>query len=429
MELHIETFPLASLIKEVVDTIEPAARRNGNRVVVQCGPALDYVEGDQLRVRQALLNLASNAVKFTENGTVTIAAREEEASGRDWVVVSVADTGIGMAPEQLGKLFQDFSQADTSTTRKYGGTGLGLAISRRFCQMMGGDITAQSEAGHGSTFTIRLPLAEHRAPPKPALPAVTVADDNPLVLVIDDDRVVREILGRFLEREGFKVVAVHGGHEGLRLARELRPTAIILDILMPDLDGWTVLAAVKGDPTLAGIPVIVMTIVDEKNRGFSLGATDYLVKPIDRDRLRQVLNQVCGPRVGQLLIIDDEPMERAHMRSAAENDGWQVVEAENGRAALDRLDTERPQAIVLDLTMPEINGFEFLSRMREREEWRDIPVVIVTARDLTAADRARLAGSIASIVQKTGSDEMLQQVRSTLARATRRQAVTADAAK
>ena len=259
-------------------------------------PELGTIHADQTRFRQALLNLASNANKFTENGTVTIAAqRQQRADGRDWITIAVSDTGIGMTPEQMGRLFQEFSQADSSTTRKYGGTGLGLAISRHFCRMMGGDITVESQPGEGSTFTIRLPRmvqpgrgadGERRRRHR-ASRADVAATAVPRILVVDDDATVRELVARHLERAGFAVVTASGGQEGLRLARELRPAAVTLDIMMPDLDGWTVLAAIKGDPALAAIPVVLMTIVEEKNRGYALGAADYLVKPVDREQARR----------------------------------------------------------------------------------------------------------------------------------------------
>ena len=214
--------------------------------------------------------------------------------------MAVTDTGIGITPEQMGKLFQDFVQADASTTRKYGGTGLGLAISRRFCQMMGGDITVASEPGRGSTFTIRLPAEVGAVQPASAVRDAVAARPGAatsgaaMVLVVDDDQTVREVIERHLTREGFAVVTASGGQEALRLARELHPAAITLDVMMPDLDGWTVLAAIKGDPELKDIPVILLSIVDEKNRGFALGATDYMVKPVDRARLSGVLRDICG---------------------------------------------------------------------------------------------------------------------------------------
>ncbi len=418
MDIHIESFAIAPLIEDVVQTMSTMAATNCNEVVVNCAPDIGTMRADQTRIRQALLNLASNANKFTERGTVTIGAKRATEGGREWVTMAVTDTGIGLTPEQMGKLFQDFVQADASTTRKYGGTGLGLAISRRFCQMMGGDITVASEPGRGSTFTIRLPAEVGVAQPAAALrdaaaPRPSAAQPGaPTILVVDDDQTVREVMERFLTREGFSVVTASGGHEGLRLARELHPAAITLDVIMPDLDGWTVLAAIKGDPELADIPVILTTIVDEKNRGYSLGATDYMVKPVDRERLSGVLRNICGAVGRQVLVVDDDDTMRRGMRLALEQDGWQVSEAENGRVALARLAETRPDVIVLDLMMPEMDGFEFLVEMRSRAEWRDIPVLVVTAKDLTAEERGRLNGDVERVLQKGASelDELLREI-------------------
>jgi GAF domain-containing protein/CheY-like chemotaxis protein len=423
MELHLESFSLAPLIEDVVKTIEPLAAKNGNRLVVDCLPETGTIHADQTRFRQALLNLASNANKFTEKGTVTIAARHEPIDGREWITVAVTDTGIGMNTEQMGRLFQEFSQADSSTTRKYGGTGLGLAISRHFCRMMGGDITVDSQPGEGSTFTIRLPrivqTEQTRMVAEPDSGRVhsgAVAAQAPRILVVDDDPTVRELVARHLERAGFAVTTAKGGQDGLRLARELRPAAVTLDIMMPDIDGWTVLAAMKGDPALSHIPVVLMTIVEEKNRGYALGAADYLVKPVDRGKLVEALRHICGASAGRVLLIDDDNVVRRGVRLALEPIGWDVTEAENGRIALDALSTSRPDVIILDLMMPRMNGFEFLDEMRARAEWRDIPVVIITAKDLTEADRNRLNGGVEHIIQKSERDEMLHRLTSELSK-------------
>ncbi len=418
MDIHIESFAIAPLVNDVVQTIGTMATKNGNKVVIDCAADLGTMRADQTRIRQALLNLASNANKFTEKGTVTIGARRGIEAGREWVTMAVTDTGIGLTPEQMGKLFQDFVQADASTTRKYGGTGLGLAISRRFCQMMGGDITVTSELGRGSTFTIRLPAEVGGVQPAAAVRDAVAARPGaaasgaPTVLVVDDDPTVREVIERHLTREGFAVVTANGGQEGLRLARAIHPAAITLDVMMPDLDGWTVLAAIKGDPELADIPVILLSIVDEKKRGYALGATDYLVKPVDRVRLSGVLRNICGATGRQVLLVDDDDLMRRSMRQALEQDGWQVGEAENGRVALARLAEARPDIIMLDLMMPEMDGFEFLVEMRSRAEWRDIPVLVVTAKDLTTEDRARLNGDVERVLQKGSSelDEMLAEI-------------------
>jgi adenylate cyclase len=418
MELSLESFAVVPLIDDVVKTLETLAAKNGNRVIVDCNPKVGTINADQMRLRQALLNLASNAHKFTERGTVTIAADRWQEGDREWVTISLSDTGIGMTAEQVGKLFQEFSQADASTTRKYGGTGLGLAISRRFCQMMGGDITVKSEPGRGSTFTIRLPVVAQEAAIQPAAPMrarSTIAKEGaPLILIVDDDITVREVVGRYLERAGFNVASADGGQEGLRLARELHPDAMTLDILMAGIDGWTVLAAIKGDPDLQDIPVILLTIVDEKNRGFSLGASEYLIKPVDRDKLTRVLRNIVGSRDRSVLVIDDDDIGRKTMRNALQQDGWKVAEAENGQIGLDQLAKDQPNAIILDLMMPEMDGFEFLDEVQRKPEWHDIPIVVITAKDLTAEDRSRLNGGVERIIAKTGHDDMLNDVLDTL---------------
>jgi adenylate cyclase len=411
MELHLESFPVAPVIHDVVNTIETLAARNANRIVVDCGPEVGMMHSDQMRIRQTVLNLVSNATKFTKDGTITISVRRQQEAGGEWITIAVADSGIGMTPEQMGKLFQEFSQADSSTTRQYGGTGLGLAISKRFCQMMGGDIVVESAPGRGSTFTVRLPTSighpERLVAQDGAAPTPSVA---PLILVVDDDPTVREVIGRFLERAGYSVATANGGKEGLRLAQELRPAAMTLDVMMPDIDGWTVLAAMKGDPTLADIPIVLMTILDERSRGYSLGASDYLVKPVDRDKLIGVLRSICGSAGGKVLLIDDDDTMRRGIRLTLEPAGWEVTEAENGRIGLAHLAEARPDAIILDLMMPEMDGFEFLEKIRHRPEWPDIPVVVVTSKDLTVEDRNRLNGGVERIIQKTDRDETLREV-------------------
>jgi GAF domain-containing protein/CheY-like chemotaxis protein len=432
MELHFQSFPLVPLIGDVAKTIEPMAAKNGNRIVIDCPPEIGSIHADQIRFRQALLNLVSNANKFTEKGTVTIAASPERVDGHGGVAIAVTDTGIGMTEEHMGKLFQAFSQASSTTASKYGGTGLGLAISRQFCRLMGGDISVESEPGKGSTFTIRLPrvVQSDEAPPTPQrseLPSkpvrrVTEEPEEPLILVVDDDATVRELVVRHLERAGFAAVAARGGQEGLRLVRELRPAAVTLDIMMPDLDGWTVLAAIKGDPELSSIPVVLMSIVEEKNRGYALGAADYLVKPVDRSKLIETLTALCGATAGRALLVDDDDVVRHGVRQALGPIGWQVTEAENGMRALEAISAGRPDVIILDLMMPKMDGFEFLEELRGRAEWQDIPVVIITAKDLTEADRDRLNGGVERIIQKSDRDEMLRQLSREVSRCVKRQA-------
>ncbi|MDH4207903.1 MAG: response regulator, partial [Anaerolineae bacterium] len=429
MELYLETFEVSRLVDDVVSTAQPLLEKNANTLGVRCADDLGTMHADLTKVRQSLFNLLSNAGKFTEQGTITLDVARETVDGADWVTFRVSDTGIGMTPEQVEKLFQAFSQAEASTARKYGGTGLGLAITRRFCQMMGGDITLESELGVGSTFTIRLPaqaverkaepmpVAEPRFEPVPegACPACPEpsrgepaegarpepAEGTSTVLVIDDDPRVLDMMRRFLSKEGFQVETASGGEEGLRLARELRPDAITLDVLMPGMDGWTVLTTLKSDPVLADIPVVMLTIVDDKSKGYALGASEYMTKPIDRERLVAVLQKYrSDPPPFCVLVVEDEAMTREVLRRTLEKEGWAVSEAENGRAALERVAENPPGLILLDLMMPEMDGFQFMDELRKNEAWRSIPVVVITAKDLTAEDRLRLNGYVEKILQK-----------------------------
>jgi CheY-like chemotaxis protein len=369
-----------------------------------------WLRGDATRLRQALLNYASNAVKFTEQGTVSLRARLlREEDGRVLVRFEVQDTGIGIAADKLPGLFEPFVQADTSTTRRFGGTGLGLAITRRFCEMMGGTVSVESEAGRGSTFTIRLPAESMegagRGAPGVKRDSETAPHSAPrtphLVLVIDDDETVRDMLARTLGQVGMQVVTAASGEAGLRCARESHPAAITLDVMMPGMDGWTVLSALKADPELAAIPVIMLTVVEDRSHGFALGAADYLVKPVDRERLVAVLKRYAhGPQPPSVLVVEDDAATREVMRRALEKEGWTVREAENGQAGLARLGEGLPALILLDLLMPVMDGFEFIAALRAQEDWRGVPVVVVTSKDLTANDRLRLNGQVEKVLLK-----------------------------
>jgi signal transduction histidine kinase/DNA-binding response OmpR family regulator len=418
MDMHVETFAIAPLVEEVMATISSAAAKNANEIIVHCPQDIGEMHADQTRIRQALLNLVSNANKFTEHGSVTVDVARVTSKGGEDITMAVRDTGIGMSSEQRSRLFQEFVQADPSTTRKYGGTGLGLAISRRFCQMMGGEITVESQLGKGSTFTIRLPAHIEAAHPAPLLRRVRPERraikpvKGSLILVIDDDQTVCEVMARYLEREGFVVRIATGGREGLRLARELHPAAITLDINMPDLDGWTVLAALKGDPQLADIPVVLVTIEDNRSRGYSLGATEYMTKPIDRERLVSLLQDISSPIARKVLLVDDDEIMRESVRRVLEQEKWQVEGASNGRFALQNLAESCPDVIVLDLLMPEMDGFEFLVEMRQRPEWRDIPVLVLTAKDLSVEDQKRLNGYVEQVMRKSACElsELLREL-------------------
>jgi GAF domain-containing protein/DNA-binding response OmpR family regulator len=422
MELYLESFDVAGLVRDIAAVIQPLAAKNGNRLDVRCPDGVGAMRADLTKVRQALFNLLSNACKFTERGTVSLAVTREARDGRDWMAFDVSDTGIGMTPEQLARLFEAFSQADAATTRKYGGTGLGLALSRRLCRMMGGDVTVESESGRGSTFTIRLPAQVDETVEEPVAPAPPAEAPSGIgtVLVIDDEPAVRDLMQRFLTREGFRVVTAAGGEEGLRRARELSPDAITLDVMMPGMDGWAVLSALKADADVADIPVVMLTIVDDKNLGYALGAADYLTKPIDRERLVTVLKQHRRDR--PILVVDDDAGLRQLLRRMLEPEGYAVVEAENGRVALERLREAPPSVILLDLMMPEMDGFAFVAEFRRHEPWRAVPIVVITAKDLSREDRERLNGYVEKILQKGayGREQLLAEVRELVAQSVAR---------
>ena len=429
MELHLETFELIPAIEAVASTVAPLIEKNGNRLRLELGPALGTMRADLTRVRQILFNLLSNASKFTERGTITLRVSREPDPPGGKLRFEVQDTGIGMTEEQLSRLFQAFSQAEAATASKYGGTGLGLAISKMFCEMMGGEIGVTSTPGAGTTFTVRLPreVRDARAAEATAAEAGAAAAPAPgpegsagTVLVIDDDPDARRLLGRMLQREGFRIVEAAGGEAGLALARSERPDVITLDVLMPEVDGWAVLARLKGDPELARIPVIMATVTDDRNLGFSLGATDYLSKPIDRNRLHEILTRYRrapgADRTPRVLVVEDDEATRSVLRRALEKEGCQVREAGNGRAGLEQVAAERPSLILLDLMMPEMDGFEFLEGLRQ--EGRDTPpVVVITAKELTEEDRRRLNGGVRAVVQKRPQDfdGLLAEVRARVA--------------
>ena len=317
------------------------------------------------------------------------------------MLFSVADTGMGMTPEQVAKLFEPFTQADSSTSRKFGGTGLGLAISRRFARIMGGDITVASELGSGSTFTLALPRSiDQPKSPFTAPPGSASLHDSDLVLVVDDDPGVHDMLRRTLTKAGFRVESAMSGEEGVRLARKLHPNVITLDVMMPGMDGWTVLSSLKSDPEISDIPVVMLTIVDNKNLGYTLGAAEYLTKPIQRERLTAVLHRYRGSAANTALVIEDEPDTRDILKRLLQGEGWTVNTANNGITGLEELGRSRPSIILLDLMMPEMDGFQFLEEMHRHDEWKAVPVIVITAKELTNEDRQRLNGHVTRLLEK-----------------------------
>ena len=405
MELYLETFDIPNLLEDVSTTVQLLVQKNSNTLEVRCPANLGAMRADMTKVRQSLFNLLSNASKFTKNGKITLeAAREISPTKADWIVFRVSDTGIGMTPEQQDRVFEAFSQADSATARDFGGTGLGLTITKTFCRMMGGDVALTSEPGKGTTFTIRLPTEVREPKAESAAASESSAAPNmegTPVLVVDDDADTRQVLKRFLNRKGFPVECASSGEEGLRLARELHPMAIILDVMMPGMDGWAVLSTLKSEEEVKDIPVVMLTIVDDKNLGYALGATDYLIKPVDRDRLIEILakfRNVPPPR--SALVVDDEEPARKMLTQILEKERWNVVQAENGLEALERIAKQRPDLILLDLVMPKMNGYQFLAELRNHDKWRSIPIIVVTAKDMSTEERLALDGYVEKVLPK-----------------------------
>ena len=406
MDLFLETFEIPTMIRDVLTTVEPLINKKANKLELNCPPDLGAMHADMTKVRQILFNLLSNASKFTENGTITMQVSRVDIEGVSTTVFEVHDTGIGMTAAQIEKLFQPFTQADESTTRRFGGTGLGLAISRRFCQLMGGDVAVTSEPEKGSTFTVKLPARVARL----ELPGDTrknsAASDQrkagaATVLIIDDEPSVRDLMSRALSAEGIYTVAASDGEDGLRTARDIKPDLIFLDVMMPKMDGWAVLASLKADPALASIPVVMLTIVGDREMGYTLGASEYLTKPIDRAILSTVVEKYRTKNAAKVvLIVDDDDATRQVVSRTLTREGWTVLEAENGRAAMDRLKTNEPNLILLDLAMPEMDGFEFLTILRNDGVHTGIPVIVLTSKDLTVSERSQLTGRVEKIVQK-----------------------------
>jgi len=479
MPLYIEQFDVREMLNEVVTTISPLIEKNQNALDLHFADDLGTMKADVTKVRQTLFNLLGNATKFTEKGTVTFEARREvvpadsdateleggtaasptvaAATDRERLVFVVRDTGIGMTPDQLSRIFEAFMQADSSTTRKYGGTGLGLPISRNFCLLMGGDLLVESEYGKGSTFTIVLPAKVSRKTATAQSLGGDLSDDEDdspesgtenddathsgevsipsgtttaevqatvstgaTILVIDDDPIMRDITSRNLRREGYRVLLANDGPSGLAIARSEKPAAIVLDVLMPGMDGWAVLSALKKDPELRPIPVILASQLDEKEVGFALGAHDYLIKPVDKDRLvtaiRRHLNDPSD--APPLLLVEDDKTTREMVQRLLEKEPFAVDTAEDGRAALEHLEHARPlpAVILLDLLMPTMDGFEFLARLRERDAWKHIPVIVLTAMDLSLAERDTLLSRAKYILPKasTGKVELIDKIRAAL---------------
>ena len=415
LEIAPEKFSLHELVESCLGTVTPMVKGNVE-TRAELPEEIDVIYSDSSRIRQILINLLSNAAKFTEQGSITVSVKE---TGESLIDLAVTDTGIGIPPESVEYIFEEFRQVDGSTTRKYGGTGLGLPISKRLAQMLGGDIRVESTVGEGSTFIVSLPT--QYAPVVEEDANIEEIAERPadssrrLVLAIDDDPDVISLLTQEIEEEGYQVIGATRALEGIEKAKQMGPYAITLDIMMPGMDGWEAISRLKGDPETRDIPLIVVSIIDNKDLGFRLGADEYLLKPVDKESLIQVLRRYEGPG-HRVLVADDDPVVVDLVRQLLEEDGWKVESATNGQEALEAIGRERPDVLLLDLMMPVMDGFETLQRLREEEGTRDLPVVVITAKDLSREEREELQRNTTRVIEKNGLDRerIMSELRASL---------------
>jgi signal transduction histidine kinase/CheY-like chemotaxis protein len=426
MDVQPANFDAAMLVELCATTAQPLVKAEV-MLLKEVQPGIPLVFTDQDKVKQILLNLLSNAAKFTHQGQIILRCAHEPGI----LCIAVQDSGIGIAPEAMERIFEEFQQADGSTTRQYGGTGLGLSISRRLARLLGGDLVAESQEGVGSTFTLKIPL--HYSSPSYAAPVQAqttssaapdgkkpAVSEKPLVLAIDDEPDVIYLLTEILEEAGFRLVGASSPGEGLLKARELQPFAILLDIVMPRKDGWQVLHELKTDPQTSHIPVILLTIVEKKALGYRLGAADYLLKPLSEEAvlssLRQLTSHLPTSTAPHLLVVDDDPLVIDMVRQILENSPYQITAAPDGISALESIERSIPDAILLDLMMPRLDGLGVLHQLRQNPRYSQIPVIVLTAKSLTQDELNTLSASVVTVLQKQGLEEqaLLTELRNAL---------------
>ena len=397
---------------------------NGNIMKLEIDADAGAMIGDPGKVRQCLLNLLSNANKFTQNGTVTLKVDATEDNGREMVRFAVSDTGIGMSAQQMDNLFEAFSQADASTTRKYGGTGLGLAITRRLARLMEGDVVVKSELGKGSTFTICLPRELSRddgfkrlvAQRGSGNPEDATEDYQKCALIIDDDEAAVELLHRWLGKLGYGALHANNGRDGLALAREKRPDLILLDIHMPGQNGWEVMDEIMADALLRSTPVIIVSVDDDRQRGFAAGASEFLMKPTSQEDLARVLEVYQSRSSGEVLVIDDDPDAGELIERCVSQIGLSTRRATNGFQGLTMIKDRIPAAIVLDLAMPGLDGFQVLAELSKDSAYANIPVIVVSARDMSVTEHEALvrAGCVFHAKGISSPREIAQQIKAAI---------------
>ena len=418
MDLQLEQFSVQEAVTEVNTIINALA----NQKQIQLSLELDQdvlIEADKIKFKQILYNLLSNAVKFTDEGGKVTTKFEVSSSA---LLGSVTDTGVGISPQDRAKLFQPFTQLDASSTRAHSGTGLGLALTNRLIQLHGGKIRVDSEIDEGSTFSFTFPLHQQEQQIEVAAPDVSdskttvTSGGPPTILVAEDNEQAAQLLGIYLTEAGYQVEYAADGEEAIEKADEIQPFAITLDILLPKKDGWQVLREMKTKPNLQSIPVIIISVTEERQLAFGLGAVDHLVKPIDKETLLASLQSLKLPsRDGapRILVVDDDPQTVRLLSTVLTNDGYEVLKVYGGSEAIETTISQSPDLIILDMMMPQVDGFQVVRHLTADPRTCDIPIIICTALDLTDEDRDRLNGQIQSVIQKTGNvkDELLATIK------------------
>ena len=403
VELELTTFDLAATLENTLTLVRERAMRHGIAVVSEVPRELGDCTADELKVKQVLLNLLSNAIKFTpDGGGISLKAR---VNGH-FAEISVTDTGVGVAPDDQSKIFEEFYRAKAEVAKKREGTGLGLALTKKFVELHGGTIWLESQLDHGSTFTFTLPMQESvEIAPAPAAVTPKVHDEQALALVVEDDPRAAKLLSIYLKEAGFVIEVANSGEAGLEKARALHPAVIALDILMQGIDGWEFLARLKADRSTAGIPVVVVSMVDERGKGFALGAAEYLVKPVDREAVISAVRRVVRTRTPDqheitILAVDDDPIALDLIQAVLQPEGWTVIKAAGGRLGVRLARERRPCLIVLDLLMPDVDGFQVLEDLKRDPLTASIPVVVLNCQALTPEEKAALNGRITDLIQK-----------------------------
>lgn len=411
MEVYAESFALRPLLDEVASTVVPLVSKNGNDLVLSIDlDDTDEIETDKTKLRQNLFNLLSNAAKFTKGGKIELSVSKVQKDDVAFFRFAVRDEGIGMTPEQRDKLFQAFVQADQSTTRNFGGTGLGLAIAQEFTRMMGGHIMVESEVDVGSTFSFEIP-ARYNAVTAKTGDHGTPSPESSLgrVLIVDDEEEARLAAAQIVREEGYDVLMAPNALVGMELARRHKPDVIVLDVIMPERDGWSMLKELKADPELCETPVVLATIVADRDMGLAFGAVEHLIKPIDPDKLIATLDAIAAKRCKDVLVVDDDAATRNLFRRILTRQGWIVREAADGRGALSQLKSSKPTLMVLDIMMPNVDGFDVLKSVRADEALADLPVIVATSKDLTREELDWLKAHSGEVIRKgdTGRGDLL----------------------